>query len=634
MDKNDVIYNFEPLWGSWKIDSCIGMGSSGKVYKIVKEDYNNKYYSAVKFMCLPSEAEYNYILSSLGNHEDTIANYWEDYIKDISKEISLLYNLKGHSNIISYEDHQIERIRNKNKWYIFIRMEYAIPLNDYVNDKKMTQKDVLKLGIDICTALELCHAKNIIHRDIKEANIFVSANNTYKLGDFSVSKDISNATHAGTKVGTLNYMPPEIMFCKEYGNNVDIYSLGLVLYKLLNNGRMPFLPKYPEKVTLKDLEIANMKRLTSGIFEPLDNVNGFLNEVIKKACSKEPKDRYQSATEFKEDLKIAVSNLSLNSTWQNRSYLAGNDISDNGTKTIHKNFVGEENINTADGTVRLFGKTKDYEKEFNDSKRISKKAMGIIIATAVIFILGLLVIVLIYNDDKGNDYVTNSPMVSDTNIKNNKIAEINDVRTSNIIKKESPKTSTTLTPKKEESSESSSNSTKPEETKKKATTSPIATVKNNGPANMLKNSGAELENDNWRMEYSGSSAGAHSYATDAKHSGSRSFRIDKTNELNCHFFRQNVPIGTGGTFKYSVYIKTVNISSKGCGIWVDYYKNNDSTISSDYVSIKQGLITGTSEWQYVTATVSVPENITYVNLILGTYGIGTVYYDDLTFVRQ
>jgi serine/threonine protein kinase len=115
-------------------------------------------------------------------------------------------------------------------------------------NQSLTESDVIKLALDLCNALELCHSKSIMHRDIKEANIFVSNNNTYKLGDFGVSKDISNATHLETKVGTINYMPPEIFSGKKYTKNADIYSLGIVLYKLLNHGRIPFLPTYPNEI--------------------------------------------------------------------------------------------------------------------------------------------------------------------------------------------------------------------------------------------------------------------------------------------------------------------------------------------------------------------------------------------------
>ena len=70
-------------------------------------------------------------------------------------------------------------------------MEYSTPLIKYKSVNDITPLDVIQLGIDISQGLEICHKHNIIHRDIKEANIFVSKDGCYKLGDFSISKDIS-----------------------------------------------------------------------------------------------------------------------------------------------------------------------------------------------------------------------------------------------------------------------------------------------------------------------------------------------------------------------------------------------------------------------------------------------------------
>jgi serine/threonine protein kinase len=114
MDKKDIIFSFEPLWESWKITDCIGQGSFGKVYKIEKECYQQKHYSAVKIITIPTDEEYINITDSIGNNEKNIEAYMEKYVNKISNEISLLYNLKGHSNIISYEDYK--KIKSESKF--------------------------------------------------------------------------------------------------------------------------------------------------------------------------------------------------------------------------------------------------------------------------------------------------------------------------------------------------------------------------------------------------------------------------------------------------------------------------------------------------------------------------------------
>ena len=110
-------------------------------------------------------------------------------------------------------------------WDILIRMELLTPLIDHIHKEKLSRKDVIKLGIDLCKALELCQKYNIVHRDIKPENIFISDNGDYKLGDFGIARTLEKTTGALSKKGTYVYMAPEIYRDEEYGSNVDIYSL-------------------------------------------------------------------------------------------------------------------------------------------------------------------------------------------------------------------------------------------------------------------------------------------------------------------------------------------------------------------------------------------------------------------------
>ena len=67
-------------------------------------------------------------------------------------------------------------------WDIYIRMELLTPLNSFLSEHKLTEKEVVKLGSDICTTLEICAKRNVIHRDIKPENIFVNSFGDFKLG--------------------------------------------------------------------------------------------------------------------------------------------------------------------------------------------------------------------------------------------------------------------------------------------------------------------------------------------------------------------------------------------------------------------------------------------------------------------
>ena len=87
--------------------------------------------------------------------------------------------------------------------------------------------------MEICLGLEEIHSKNLIHRDLKPDNIFLTKERQLKIGDFGISKKINNINeYAKTQVGTLSYMAPEIIKGEFYNNKVDIWSLGCIIYEL------------------------------------------------------------------------------------------------------------------------------------------------------------------------------------------------------------------------------------------------------------------------------------------------------------------------------------------------------------------------------------------------------------------
>lgn len=176
-----------------------------------------------------------------------------------------------------------------------------------------TIPEILKIGRDVCTALMYCEGKGIIHRDIKPANLFVDGFGNYKVGDFGASKrlDTIHVAQTMTSIGTISYMAPEIFRGHSYNNTVDIYTVGLILYQLLNNGRMPFLPEEGAYAT-KDIDGANYQRLHGTPLPSLAGktvggarIDSRLDAAVRKACALNPEDRYKSAREFYEALTLA-----------------------------------------------------------------------------------------------------------------------------------------------------------------------------------------------------------------------------------------------------------------------------------------------------------------------------------------
>ena len=292
--------------GDWNIVSCLGAGSYGKVFEIERSEFGQTYRAALKVITVPqSSAEVRSVISE-GMSVSQAEAYFHGIVEELMHEFSIMFKLKGTANVVSCEDLRVLEHPDGIGWDILIRMELLHPLLPYVYEHPMARRDIIRLGIDICKALELCQRYNIIHRDIKPENIFISDNRDYKLGDFGIARTIERTTSGLSKKGTYSYMAPEVYAGREYGFSVDTYSLGLVLYRMLNKNRGPFLPQPPEAITFSSREQALARRMSG---EPLPRPfygEGRLGEIVLKACAFDPKDRYSSPQQLRQELEAIL----------------------------------------------------------------------------------------------------------------------------------------------------------------------------------------------------------------------------------------------------------------------------------------------------------------------------------------
>lgn len=301
--KNIDYSKYEPIFGAWHIVDKIGEGTFGTVYIIERQELGISYRSAMKAITIPGSHDEVKSVMAEGMTEAEATTYYQNIVKDIVREFVLMSKLKGNSNIVSYEDHVIIEHEDEIGWDILIRMEFLTPLVDHAIENPLTPDDVIKLGIDMCRALEVCRRNNIIHRDIKPENILISDNGDYKLGDFGIARTVEKTMIGLSRKGTYVYMAPEVFYGSAYGPTVDIYSVGIVMYKFLNGGRTPFMPDENLPIIPEDREASVSKRFGGAMIEPPKYGSPELGRIVLKACSFREEDRYQRAEDMRAELE-------------------------------------------------------------------------------------------------------------------------------------------------------------------------------------------------------------------------------------------------------------------------------------------------------------------------------------------
>ncbi len=286
------------IWPDWQIiDKPLGRGSYGEVYKAVRRDQLESF-AAIKVISIPKDESEIDTLRSEGMRFDETETYFKNAVNDFVKEIQIMETFKGTQNIVSVEDYKVVKKEGEIGWDIYIRMELLTPLNDFFYDHLPDENEIIKIGIDICTALEMCAKRKVIHRDIKPENIFVNSFGDFKLGDFGIARTLGNASTSMTQAGSPNYLAPEITKSSRYDATVDIYSLGLVLYRYANDNRLPFVEP-GQNTSPSERQRSLMRRFEGEPLSPPCKASRDLAEVILTACAYDPARRYRTPTDMK-----------------------------------------------------------------------------------------------------------------------------------------------------------------------------------------------------------------------------------------------------------------------------------------------------------------------------------------------
>lgn len=305
------------VWPEWELIEKIGEGSFGKVYKAKRTERGRSFYSAIKIISIPaSKGELDSVRAEMNNEQST-REYFRNLVEDCIQEIYTMEHFCGNSHVVSFEDFKVVEYLDEIGWDISIRMEYLTSFMDYCTGKELTEKEVIKLGCDLAMALIYCRKLNIIHRDVKPENIFVSRFGDFKLGDFGIAREQAHTMSNMSKKGTYSYMAPEIYKGEKYDSSIDIYSLGIVLYKLMNQNRLPFLSLDKQLITYRDKETALARRMAGEKMPAPVNASAAFSHIILKACAYEPGKRYRKPEDMLRDLeKLRLAPVNAEKEWE------------------------------------------------------------------------------------------------------------------------------------------------------------------------------------------------------------------------------------------------------------------------------------------------------------------------------
>ncbi|HKP35492.1 MAG TPA: protein kinase [Pyrinomonadaceae bacterium] len=333
--------NDEPLIGGrigpYRVTDELGRGGMGAVYRAVRND--DEYQRDVAIKLVKRGMDTDVILRRFRNERQILANL-------------------DHQNIARLFD---GGTTEDGRPYLVMEYVEGRPIQYYADEHQLSVEARLKLFLSVCEAVDYAHSHNVIHRDLKPGNIFVTNEGIPKLLDFGIAKVLYSDPAAITAETTLTalrgmtpeYASPEQLRGESLTVASDVYSLGVLLYELLT-GHRPYPGRHASPYELAQMvceidppkpstTVTRTEKLAKNngekaqllspevISEARDSspeqlrraLSGDLDRIILMALSKEPERRYKSVVEFAEDIRRHLAGFPILARKDSRVYRAG-----------------------------------------------------------------------------------------------------------------------------------------------------------------------------------------------------------------------------------------------------------------------------------------------------------------------
>ncbi|MEL6820722.1 MAG: protein kinase, partial [Calditrichota bacterium] len=320
----EVFSEYQSLLGSrigpWRLESIVGEGGMGIVYKGIREDGSFDQQVAIKL---------------IKRGMDTVA-----LLRRFDNERKTLAQLI-HPNIIRLLDGG-----STDDGLPYFVMEYVegLPIDVYCNRNQLQLRERLKLYNKVCSAVGYAHRNMVIHRDLKPSNILISKDGTPKLLDFGIARIIQSNSFTltqeltiGSRFITPDFASPEQVLGTPVTTSSDVYSLGVLLYTLLTNTK-PYTfqnhsireiervicEEIPQRASLRlEQYLSELPNRHDSIGVDAKLLKGDLDNILLKTLEKDPDLRYGTAEALKQDIERYLHEQPIEAREPTISYLAG-----------------------------------------------------------------------------------------------------------------------------------------------------------------------------------------------------------------------------------------------------------------------------------------------------------------------
>ena len=272
-----------PLLDGFQVGDPISEHNGVRCCPAMREDSDDKY--ILKIISIPSSQRQLEALLLTGAYSDAASamDYFKQLADGVVKEAEVLRELSRLQGFLPYEGWQVVPMENNDLGYeVYLLGSYKRSLESYLNGHTMTHLGAVNLGLDLCAALSICRRAGYLFLDLKPSNIFLTGSREYRIGDLGFTSLSSLKFNSLPSKYRSAYSPHELHDDLATLNpTADIYAVGMILYQIYNNGRLPFEGKAP----------------ASALPAPL-NADYEMAEIIQKAIDPSPRKRWQTPIEM------------------------------------------------------------------------------------------------------------------------------------------------------------------------------------------------------------------------------------------------------------------------------------------------------------------------------------------------